>query len=62
MKVAITSILLFAFYDAALVTAQFQIARTSRGLKKRGEEGAGEVLKKRNREGAGGVLKKSNKE
>jgi hypothetical protein len=62
MKVAITFVLLFAFYYAALVTAQFQITSTSRGLKKRGKEGAGGVLKNSNKkEGAGGVLKKSQK-
>jgi hypothetical protein len=46
MKVAITSVLLFALYDAALVTAQFQITSTSRGLKKGRGQDKGKVAKK----------------
>ena len=46
MKVAITSVLLFALYEAALVTAQFQITSTSRGLKKGRGQDKGKVAKK----------------
>jgi len=46
MKVAITFVLLFAFYYAALVTAQFQITSTSRGLKKGRGQDKGKVAKK----------------